>query len=75
LTANARTISGHKIWSVFDFDRYSMVDEKDLKNATALLEKHSTSAAVRISGTDDPFESDPEDLKKNESSEGIGVTY
>jgi hypothetical protein len=52
-----------------------MVDEKDLKNATALLEKHSTSAAVRISGTDDPFESDPEDLKKNESSEGIGVTY
>jgi integrase len=56
----ARTISGHKTRS--DFDRYNIVDERDLRDATLKLEQYLAHATGPVWAQNGPSEGDSEEV-------------
>jgi integrase len=62
----ARAISGHKTRSVFD--RYNIVDERDLRDATLKLEHHLAHATGPVRAQSDPTEGDSKDSQAEESN-------
>ncbi len=69
----ARTISGHKTRSVFD--RYNIVDEKDLKEATAKLQQHLAERMVTKQSQSEHFDKNLSESTSDESSVGNAVTH
>jgi hypothetical protein len=69
----ARTISGHKTRSVFD--RYNIVDENDLKEATAKLQQHLAERMVTKQLQSEHFDRKLSESPSDESSAGNAVTH
>jgi hypothetical protein len=69
----ARAISGHKTRSVFD--RYNIVDERDLRDATAKLERHLSKSLGTVWAQFGHSEADSKELGKEKSSEEKAATH
>lgn len=69
----ARAISGHKTRSVFD--RYNIVDERDLRDATTKLERHLSKSLGTVWAQIDNSEVNSKELGKEKISEEKPATH